>query len=247
MQALEYNGNLVRHVLPVHDTQVLVNSVALGHIVGQEYIVFLEDEEVCRVHEAFVALVDYIEALDGIRAQVFWGLRKQFRVLGVPYSRRRVLRAAYMLTLVFVALYHHMMELHVVQGSMAQVLYMLVVGGRKRVLEQVCMQALVDKFQHALLAVDDKLALEHDNCFDDIDFDVCRQALVCKMVDGGSLADIRMEVGMVFVVDDNLWVHDEVVHKLVDGVLDALQGQGHDRLELQHVELSLPDEVGVLE
>lgn len=208
---------------------------------------FLEHEEVCRVPEVFVALADYSEALDGTRAQVFWVLHKQFHVLGVPYSRLRVSRAAYMLTLVFVAIYDRMMELHVAQVSMAQVLYMLVVDGKKRVLAQVCMQALVDKFQHALLEVDDRLALEHDNCFDDIDFDVGKQALECKMVDGGSLADIRMEVGMVFVVDDNLWVHDEVVHKLVDGVLDALQGQGHDRLELQHVELSLPDEVGVLE
>jgi len=129
----------------------------------------------------------------------------------------------------------------------AQVLCMLVVGGKKRVLAQVCMQALVDKFQHALLAVDDKLALEHGNCFDDIDFDVDKQALECKMLEGGRLADIHMEVGMVSVVDDNLWAHGEVVHKLVDGVLDALQEQGDDRLELQHVELSLPDEVGVLE
>lgn len=204
MQALEYNGTLVCHVLLVRDKQVLVYSVALAHIVGQVYTVFLEHEEVCRVPEAFVALVDYIEALDGTRVQVFWVLHKYFHVLGVLYSRLRVLRAAYMQTLVFVAIYDHMMELHVAQVSMAQVLYMLVVGGKKHVLEQVCMQGLVDKFQRALLAVDDRLALEHDNYFDDIDFDVCKQALVCKMVDGGSLAGIRMEVGMVFVVDDKL-------------------------------------------
>ena len=90
------------------------------------------------VPEACVILVDHSVVLDGTLVHVSWVLHKQFHVLGVPYSLSLVLRAAYMQTLVFVALFDHKLELHVAQASMAQVLCMLVVGGKKRVLAQVC-------------------------------------------------------------------------------------------------------------
>ena len=54
-----------------------------------------------------------------------------------------------------------------------------------------------------------KQALVHDNCLDDIDFDVRTQVLGYKVPGGDNFVDIHMRVGMVFEVDGSLRVRDD--------------------------------------
>ena len=177
-----------------------------------------------------------------MQAPVYEALYTLFVGVMVLYNQVDAFQVLYMQALALEVLDTHSRALRMVQGCMALVLYRLVVGGKKRVLGQGCKLVLEDIPLHVLLVVDNG-ALGNDKCFEDIDYDVGMLALVDKRFDGDSFADIRMRVGMVFVVD-TVQLCDDLLHTQEDELLDAPLVKELGSPVFQHVVLYLVDEVG---